>query len=126
MITDHLSILRASLQWAEDRGIHHADEAVVERCKQSLRQSIAHFKRVHDEQAASGKMKMSLAGDQPPGNADDSALRYTKAPGPASSAAAGGVRSINIADMARDAVDFGLAHPLNNAARSTAGESDVG
>lgn len=123
IITDHLSVPQASLQWAEDCSIHHADEAFLKRYKWSLRQSIAHFERVQNEQAASGKM--SFTGNQPPGNVGDSAFMHSKVSGPTSCAAAGGVCSMNISDTDGDAVDLGLVHPLRNAAGSTAGDSNV-
>ncbi|KAL6700346.1 hypothetical protein J3F84DRAFT_402516 [Trichoderma pleuroticola] len=53
-----LSVLRASLKWAEDQlqyNKHQIDERTMELHAESLRYSIGHFEKVQDEQAASEK-----------------------------------------------------------------------
>lgn len=60
-----LSVLRASLKWAEDQlqyNKHQIDERTMEFHAQSLRHSIGHFEKVQDEQAANEKR--SLPKDQ--------------------------------------------------------------
>ncbi|KAL7914561.1 hypothetical protein GGI35DRAFT_488692 [Trichoderma velutinum] len=53
-----LSVLRASLKWAEDQlqyNKHQIDERTMELHAESLRHSIGHFEKVQDEQAANEK-----------------------------------------------------------------------
>ncbi|KKP00982.1 hypothetical protein THAR02_06920 [Trichoderma harzianum] len=53
-----LSVLRASLKWAEDQlqyNKHQIDERTMELHAESLRYSIGHFEKVQDEQAANEK-----------------------------------------------------------------------
>ncbi|KAL7932313.1 hypothetical protein V8C35DRAFT_328947 [Trichoderma chlorosporum] len=69
-----LSVLRASLKWAEDQlqyNKHQIDERTMELHAESLRYSIGHFEKVQDEQAANEKK--SLAKDQAKDDISDSA-----------------------------------------------------
>ncbi|KAL7944642.1 hypothetical protein V8C42DRAFT_353509 [Trichoderma barbatum] len=69
-----LSVLRASLKWAEDQlqyNKHQIDERSMELHAQSLRHSIGHFEKVQDEQAANEKR--SLPEDQAKEDMSDSA-----------------------------------------------------
>ncbi|KAH6604888.1 hypothetical protein Trco_006595 [Trichoderma cornu-damae] len=85
-----LSVLRASLKWAEDQlqyNKHQIDERSMELHAQSLRQSIAHFEKVQDEQAASEKRGLPKEDQAKDDMSDSASVDEEQAKSPVTSSA---------------------------------------
>ncbi|KAL7787774.1 hypothetical protein V8C37DRAFT_261593 [Trichoderma ceciliae] len=84
-----LSVLRASLKWAEDQlqyNKHQIDERTMELHAQSLRQSIGHFEKVQDEQAANEKRVLPKDQDKD-GMSDTASVDEERSKSPVTSSA---------------------------------------